>query len=56
MVADKITWKVNLDGNYIAKGGYSWLNRIALAGGNEDLVSWSWLWKLHVPEKLKFFS
>lgn len=33
MVADRITWKGNLDGIYTAKAGYSWLNKIDFARG-----------------------
>ncbi|CAJ2637225.1 unnamed protein product [Trifolium pratense] len=54
-VADCYTWKGNLNGIYSARDGYFWLNRNEFAGNDTDSISWTWLWNISAPEKLKFF-
>jgi len=43
----------NKNGIYSAKSGYSWLLFHHVAA-NHQSVSWSWIWRLKVPEKIKF--
>lgn len=55
-VQDSFIWARNKNGNYTTKSGYDWL----LSLKETDDVStphrsWSWIWKLHAPEKIKFF-
>ncbi|MCH79684.1 RNA-directed DNA polymerase (Reverse transcriptase) [Trifolium medium] len=54
-VNDCYTWKGNLNGIYTARDGYYWLNRNSFSANATSVVSWSWLWHLPAPEKLKFF-
>ncbi|MCH81431.1 RNA-directed DNA polymerase (Reverse transcriptase), partial [Trifolium medium] len=53
-VTDCYTWKDNLNGIYTARDGYYWLNRHAFSVNPAAGVSWSWLWHLPAPEKIKF--
>jgi hypothetical protein len=53
-VSDRYTWKGNLNGIYTARDGYYWLNRQNFIHNPSDGVSWSWLWQLPAPEKIKF--
>ncbi|GAU11845.1 hypothetical protein TSUD_75960 [Trifolium subterraneum] len=54
-INDCYTWKGNLQGIYTARDGYHWLNRYAFSANPTSVVSWSWLWHLPAPEKIKFF-
>lgn len=55
-ISDGFTWKGNLDGIYSAKAGYLWLTTVnANTGHHDNLNSWKWIWRLPVPEKIKFF-
>jgi len=54
-VADGYTWKGNLNGIYSTRDEYYWLNMIAFAAGAVETVSWTWIWQLPAPEKVKFF-
>jgi len=54
-VPDRITWKDNLDGIYTARDGYYWLNRNDFVLDATNNISWSWMWHIPAPEKLKFF-
>jgi hypothetical protein len=53
-VTDCYTWKGNLNGIYTARDGYFWLNRHNFARNTLNSVTWSWLWRLPAPEKVKF--
>jgi hypothetical protein len=53
-VTDCYTWRGNLNGIYTARDGYFWLNRHTFALNNLSGVTWSWLWCLPAPEKIKF--
>ncbi|KAK2405415.1 hypothetical protein QL285_054655 [Trifolium repens] len=53
-VSDCFTWKGNLNGIYTARDGYYWLNRNTFSANTTNIVSWSWLWRLPAPEKIKF--
>ncbi|GAU17063.1 hypothetical protein TSUD_105620 [Trifolium subterraneum] len=55
LVADRYTWKGNLNGIYTARDGYHWLNRIESTNNSIEDISWSWLWHIEAPEKIKFF-
>ncbi|CAJ2635744.1 unnamed protein product [Trifolium pratense] len=54
-VADCHTWKGNLNGLYTARDGYHWLNRNDFSDNSTTTVTWSWLWHIPAPEKIKFF-
>ncbi|GAU22731.1 hypothetical protein TSUD_138560 [Trifolium subterraneum] len=54
-VADRYTWKGNLNGLYTAQDGYHWLNRVKPTNSSTKDISWSWLWHIEAPEKIKFF-
>ncbi|GAU22350.1 hypothetical protein TSUD_106780 [Trifolium subterraneum] len=54
-VNDCYTWKGNLNGIYTARDGYAWLNRHSFSATTISVASWSWLWHVSAPEKLKFF-
>ncbi|KAK7268980.1 hypothetical protein RIF29_21693 [Crotalaria pallida] len=52
-VPDCITWKGDQSGIYTVKSGYAWLiNHTQI---QQDSSSWSWIWKIKVPQKLNFF-
>lgn len=53
-VKDTFIWQHNTNGTYTAKSGYTWL----LESSNPTAIpttmsSWSWIWKLKIPEKFK---
>lgn len=51
-VQDSIIWGGCTDGTYSAKEGYKWLTKHRGVG---DLPgTWSWIWKLEAPKKIKF--
>jgi ribonuclease HI len=55
-IDDAFIWNHNKTGVYSTKSGYSWL----LSSTDPAIIinpshSWSWIWKLQVPEKYKFF-
>ena len=54
-VEDAFIWSHNKNGVYSTKSGYSWLLSLSesRASANHHL-SWTWIWKLKVPEKYKF--
>lgn len=43
----------NPDGHYTAKAGYQWLQ--SKKGGGDLTKSWSSVWKIQAPEKVRFF-
>jgi hypothetical protein len=48
-------WNHNKNGVYTTKSGYTWLlSSSETATANTPHHSWSWVWKLQVPEKYKF--
>lgn len=50
---DAFIWSHHKNGTYSANSGYSWLlsqHDLEIQASN----SWSWIWKLKVPEKFKF--
>jgi ribonuclease HI len=50
---DAYIWPHNKNGTYSAKSGYGWL----ISQHDSDMQassSWSWIWRLKVPEKFKF--
>lgn len=54
-IEDAFIWPHNKNGIYSTKSGYSWL--LCLSNpivDNDDIISWSWIWRLKVPEKYKF--
>ncbi|GAU47648.1 hypothetical protein TSUD_27720 [Trifolium subterraneum] len=54
-IDDYFIWKGNLNGLYTAHDGYHWLNRNDFSENPTNVVSWSWLWHIPAPEKIKFF-
>lgn len=53
-VEDTFIWKENVNGVYNAKSGYSWLLRNSVTTNNTPtMISWSWIWRLKIPEKFK---
>lgn len=53
-VEDVIIWPHNKNGVYTTKSGYNWLISQS-SSPNNSFQCWSWIWKLKVPEKYKFF-
>ncbi|GAU50029.1 hypothetical protein TSUD_240220 [Trifolium subterraneum] len=54
-VNDCYTWKGNLNGIYTARDGYAWINRNSFSANTTSVTSWSWLWNVSAPKKIKFF-
>jgi len=54
-VDDAFIWRHNKNGLYSTKSGYSWLLSSMETTNIIPHHSWSWIWKLQVPEKYKFF-
>lgn len=49
-------WHNNKNGTITPKSGYNWLlSRKELVIISNLPPSWSWIWKLHMPEKIKIF-
>jgi len=54
-VEDVVIWSNKKNGTYSPKSGYNWLLQNVVADGqNMSLYTWSWIWKLQLPEKYKF--
>ncbi|KAK7260456.1 hypothetical protein RIF29_26513 [Crotalaria pallida] len=53
ILEDVWSWNFKVDGEYTAASGYRWLCQ--KRGGFDMEVSWSLLWKLKCPEKVRFF-
>jgi len=52
-VNDVFIWPHNKNGVYTTKSGYKWL--LSQSGSaNDSNHSWSWIWRLKIPEKYKF--
>jgi len=53
---DTFIWSSNKNGTYTTKSEYSWLLSCIdpVTHSNSNLF-WSWIWKLKLPEKIKFF-
>ena len=47
---DGWVWKGDASALYSASSGYHWLMNFASIPA--DAISWSWLWRLHAPEKI----
>jgi len=55
-IDDTLIWSENKNGTYSTKSGYNWLiTHRDLTTDPLSHNSWSWLWRLKVPEKYKFF-
>jgi len=53
-VDDTFIWNHNINGTYTAKSRYSWLLSHSESNINPSaIVSWSWIWRLKIPEKFK---
>ncbi|CAJ2644087.1 unnamed protein product [Trifolium pratense] len=50
---DCFIWNHGLNGVYSVASGYNWLRQ--QRGSAHNNASWSWIWKLAAPEKIKFF-
>ncbi|XP_057443830.1 uncharacterized protein LOC130735982 [Lotus japonicus] len=48
---DCFVWQHQLEGQYSAHGGYDWL---LSRQPNGPLTSWTWVWKLPVPDNIRF--
>lgn len=54
-IEDSAIWSSNKNGVYTTKKGYEWLLSQSMVSTNAiPPHSWSWIWKLHLPEKYKF--
>jgi len=52
---DAFIWTHNKNGIYTANSGYSWMfARMNSVIPSNSLLSWSWIWKLQLSEKIKF--
>ncbi|GAU42452.1 hypothetical protein TSUD_235210 [Trifolium subterraneum] len=55
-IKDAFIWTNNKNDIYTTKSGYSWLFSLRDPVTNHNPShSWSWIWKLQLPEKIKFF-
>ncbi|GAU50504.1 hypothetical protein TSUD_409790 [Trifolium subterraneum] len=55
-IDDAFIWTSNKNGSYTTKSGYNWLLSLQnLVTPHNPSLSWSWIWKLQLPEKIKFF-
>ncbi|CAJ2646060.1 unnamed protein product [Trifolium pratense] len=55
-IEDTFIWTNNKNGSYTTKSGYDWLLSLRDPGiTSNPSHSWTWIWKLHLPEKIKFF-
>jgi hypothetical protein len=52
-IVDVFIWPHNKNGVYTTKSGYNWLLSHHEAD-NQTGVSWNWIWRINVPEKIKF--
>lgn len=52
-IENDIIWPQNKNGIYSTNSGYNWLISHH-ASDHHHSISWSWIWRLKVPEKLKF--
>lgn len=53
---DTFIWSSNKNGTYTTKNRYSWLlSRMDPVTHSNSNISWSWIWKLKPPKKIKFF-
>lgn len=50
---DCIVWSLSASGEYTSKIAYLWL--VSNSRVDMPLVSWSWIWKIANPEKIRFF-
>jgi len=54
-VEDAFIWTPNKNGTYTTKSGYTWLlPHTDMVSHFNFYSSWSWIWKLKLPEKFKF--
>lgn len=53
VVDDNFIWPHNKNGVYYTKTGYKWL--LSLNETNTETQSWSWICRLKIPDKYKFF-
>jgi len=52
---DAFIWALNKNGVYTTKSGYAWLlSHTSTVINVQHSATWSWIWKLKLPEKLKF--
>jgi len=49
---DTFIWHENSNGIYTTKVDFSWF--LKQRGGDATFISWAWIWRLHLPEKIKF--
>ncbi|GAU35593.1 hypothetical protein TSUD_295290 [Trifolium subterraneum] len=55
-IEDTFIWTNKKNGTYTAKSGYNWLLSLRDPGTiHNPLNAWSWIWKLQLFEKIKFF-
>ncbi|KAK2368688.1 hypothetical protein QL285_081866 [Trifolium repens] len=55
-IEDAFIWSNNKNGTYTTKSGYNWLLSLRdPISTHNPLHSWSWIWKLQLPKKIKFF-
>ncbi|GAU25827.1 hypothetical protein TSUD_30910 [Trifolium subterraneum] len=55
-IEDAFIWTNNKNDTYTTKSGYNWLLSLRdLVINHNPSHSWSWIWKIQLPEKIKFF-
>lgn len=54
-VVDMVIWAGNVQGSYSTKSGYLWpVDKRLEAMAPNSKHSWSWIWHINGPEKLRF--
>lgn len=52
-IKDCIMWHGHPNGAYTANSSYKWLTNQLNVNSNASDNSWTWIWKAHIPEKIK---
>jgi len=55
-IEDALIWSQNKNGTYSTKSGFKWLLTVREPTVDQiPHLSWTWIWRLKVPKKYKFF-
>lgn len=54
---DLLIWETASDGQYSSKSAYAWLTQPSMVNNSDHpcSMSWSWIWKLNLPENIQHF-
>lgn len=52
---DTVIWGASNTGRYSFATGYTWLTRGNVDTSHTPITGWAWIWKLKLPENIKFF-